>query len=112
MNSCFDKTNAINIRKYPELSIYRANPDSLFKGPDRVSALWNKFLSYESCEAIIHYSFHDGSIIEFLRLINFMTKLRVLGQQVSRDDVRALLDKVPDVEPDANDQLPAGFRRG
>lgn len=53
---------------------------------------------------------HDGLLMR--EQMAYMTKLRVLGQQVSRDDVRALLDKVPGVEPDANDQLPAGWTPG
>ena len=53
---------------------------------------------------------HDGLLMR--EQMAYLTKLRMLDQQVSRDEVRALLDKVPDVEPDANDRLPAGFKRG
>ena len=53
---------------------------------------------------------HDGLLMR--EQMAYMAKLRVLGQQVSRDEVRVLLDKVPDVEPEANDRLPAGFNRG
>lgn len=53
---------------------------------------------------------HDGLLMR--EQMAYMAKLRVLGQQVSRDEIRVLLDKVPDVEPDANDQLPAGYSGG
>lgn len=52
---------------------------------------------------------HDGLLMR--EQMAYMAKLRVMGQQVSREEVRALLDKVPDVEPDADDQLPAGWSR-
>jgi hypothetical protein len=45
---------------------------------------------------------HDGLLMR--EQMAYMTKLPVLGQQVSRDEIRVLLDKVPDVEPEADDR--------
>ncbi len=46
---------------------------------------------------------HDGLLMR--EQMHYMTRLRELGSAVSREEALALLDKVPDVEPDPVDRF-------
>jgi hypothetical protein len=41
----------------------------------------------------------------------YMEKLKKLSDSVSRDDVLALLDKAPDIEPSLEDKMPNTFSK-
>ena len=53
---------------------------------------------------------HDGLLIR--EQMAYMGKLRSLGQQVSNAEVKALLDKAPDIEPAPEDCLPDALKSG
>ena len=51
---------------------------------------------------------HDGLLIR--EQMDYMGKLRALGQQVSNDEIKALLDKALDSEPALEDRLPEALK--
>ena len=51
---------------------------------------------------------HDGLLIR--EQMAYMGKLRALGQQIATDEIKALLDKAPDIEPEWDDRLPAALK--
>ena len=51
---------------------------------------------------------HDGLLIR--EQMAYMGKLRALGQQVSNEEIDALLDKAPNIEPALEDRLPEALK--